>query len=59
MSFNLGLPQIIMLVIFTLGLGINLAKDGQYKTEEKYSFGVSFVATVINVAVLYWGGFFG
>lgn len=59
MSFNLGLPQIIMLVILTLGLGMNLAKDGEYKTGEKYSFGTSFIATAINFAVLYWGGFFG
>jgi len=53
-----GVPQIIMIVILALGLGINLAKDGQYKTDEKYSFGVTFIATAINFAVLYWGGFF-
>lgn len=54
---KMGIPQIIMIVLFAMGLGITLIKNGEPRTDN-YSFGMSFVATVIQVALLWWGGFF-
>lgn len=51
----MGFPQIIWLVITTLSLGFTLAKDGE---RTKISFGWAAVGTLINVGLLYWGGFF-
>lgn len=53
----MGIPQIIMIIIFCLSLGITMAKNGQPR-EDKYSFFTSLVATGIQVGVLIWGGFF-
>lgn len=51
-------PQIIWLTINLLGLGISLAKHGEPK-EGKYSFWWTLLSLLINVALLYWGSFFG
>ncbi len=50
-------PQIIMIVIMAMNLGINLVKHGELK-DETYSFPISLVSTVVNVGLLIWGGFF-
>ena len=44
---------ITFLFIQALGLGINLAKSGQPRTDN-YSFGFTLVAVIINV-LLIWG----
>lgn len=44
---------ITFLFIQALGLGINLAKSGQPRNDN-YSFGVSLIAVIINV-LLIWG----
>ena len=54
---KLGIPQVLIIVIYVLSLGIALAKDGQHR-EDKYSFGSSFLMTAIIFALLYWGKFF-
>lgn len=51
-------PQIIMIIIMAMNLGINLVKNGEPK-DETYSFPVSLISIVINVGLLIWGGFFG
>lgn len=53
----LGVPQIILLVLICFGLGITIVKHGEPKTG-KENFYVSFVAQVIYLGLLYWGGFF-
>ena len=50
-------PQIIMIIIMAMNLGINLVKNGEPKNET-YSFPVSLVSVVVNVGLLIWGGFF-
>lgn len=50
-------PQIIIIVLQALGLGIALQQHGQPKTG-KHNFGTMLVATCINFGLLYWGGFF-
>lgn len=53
----MGAPQIILLGLWTLGLGVHLARHGQ-RREERYHFGGRAIATVVWVALLWWGGFF-
>ena len=52
------IPQIIMIFLWSMGLGIALVKDGEPRGD-KYSFGMTFIATVMEIAILWWGGFFG
>lgn len=51
-------PQIIMITVLAMGLGITLVKNGEPKDGE-YSFLTTIISTVIEVAILWWGGFFG
>ena len=50
-------PQIIIICLSAMALGITLAKNGE--PEGNYCFGSTLFATVINISILYWGGFFG
>lgn len=52
----MGIPQIIILVLFALGLGITLAKDGEI---QRFSFVSSLFGSAVQLSILYWGGFFG
>jgi hypothetical protein len=52
----MGWPQITMIVLLALGVGIALAKNGQSKGN--YSFGWAIIGAGINVGLLYAGGFF-
>lgn len=54
---KLGIPQIIIVVMYILSLGVSLANHGEVKTS-KTSFGSSLLGTIINLGLLYWGGFF-
>ena len=51
-------PQIITICLMNFGLIWALVKDGKPK-EGNYSFIETLVGTLINIALLYWGGFFG
>ena len=51
------LPQIIYLILMGLGLGVSLSDHGKDKTG-KHNFFVKFFATMLGLALLYWGGFF-
>lgn len=53
---NIGLPQGIILFFMVLNLGTAIAKHGQPKNN--YSAGIAFIDLCINIALLYWGGFF-
>jgi hypothetical protein len=54
---NLGAPQIIYIAIACLGLGLQIANHGKPRTNENAVTG--FIATLISICLLYWGGFFG
>ena len=54
----IGIAQIIWIVLAILGLGITIARHGQAR-EGKYNFWTQLVGLGINVAILYFGGFFG
>lgn len=51
-------PQIILIIIYALNLGIALVQHGTEK-EGTNSFWTTFFGTLINVAFLWWGGFWG
>lgn len=53
----MGIPQIIMIIVIGLNLGINLAKNGEPRDGD-YSFGIALIGAAIEVGILYWGGFF-
>lgn len=52
------LPQIIIIALYSMNLGINLVKNGEQRTGN-YSFFTALIAVAINIALLRWGGFFG
>lgn len=54
---KIGIPQIIMLFIYVCAFGIDLAKHGE-KEERTYDAGKSLVVIIINIGLLWWGGFF-
>jgi hypothetical protein len=53
----MGVPQIILCALYTLSLGIHLAKHGEPKND-KYNFFGSFITVAIIIGLLLWGGFF-
>ena len=50
-------PQIIMIVLFTIGLWNSLIKHGNRK-EGYENFWISLLSVAIQVLILKWGGFF-
>lgn len=54
----MGWCQIIYLAWLGLGLGVALAEHGKPKTGVN-RFGYSFFAAIIQLVLLYFGGFFG
>ena len=51
-------PQIIIIVLIAMNVGLHLAKHGQPRTD-KYDFFWELFGKAILVALLWWGGFFG
>jgi uncharacterized membrane protein YfbV (UPF0208 family) len=49
-------PQVAMIALFALDLGISLAKHGETKTG-KHSIWTSLFATALMALGLWWGGF--
>lgn len=52
----MGTPQIIILVLFSLGLLASAHLHGKERTP--HNFWASFFAVIIEVSILIWGGFF-
>ena len=55
---KIGIPQTIMLATLAINLGIHM-KHHKAPHLEYYNGWVMFFATAINIALLWWGGFFG
>ncbi len=49
-------PQIIMIGLMIFGLTLEATKDGQPKTG-KHNLAVHLMAVLLNVLLLWWGGF--
>jgi hypothetical protein len=50
-------PQITVIVLLILGLGVAIGTHGNPKEGNK-SFWETFINSFITTALLYWGGFF-
>lgn len=53
---NIGWPQAILLAFAGLGLAISIARDGQPRGN--YSASGFLASALIELILLYWGGFF-
>lgn len=53
----MGAPQIIIIAIYALSVGIDIAKHGEPKTG-RYNAAASLIGSAIGLSLLYWGGFF-
>lgn len=54
---HLGIPQLLILALYFMNIGMNVAKNGEPK-EGTYSAATSLIATAISLTILAWGGFF-
>lgn len=53
----MGVPQITIIVLYALSLGVNLANHGE-KREGKYNFWSSLIVCILLFTLLKSGGFF-
>ena len=56
-EFRLGVPQIIMIALIISSIVISIVNHG--KKREPYNAYSVLIGAVFEVALLYWGGFFG
>lgn len=54
----MGAPQITYLIISALGVGIVMTKHGEGRTD-KYNFWTTLLGILVQIGIMYWGGFFG
>lgn len=54
---NIGIPEIIMLMIHAVCWGIALVKHGEPE-EGKHNIFNSMIGSAIALGLMYWGGFF-
>lgn len=50
------IPQIIMIVLYSINLITSATKHGEQK-EESYNFWVTLLSTALSIWILKWGGF--
>ena len=50
-------PQITLIVLWAIGFGVVASKNGQPRGV--YSIWGQLIGLAVNVAILYWGGFWG
>lgn len=53
----MGIPQIIIIALYAMSLGIAWSKHGSPKSGTENAW-TSVIALIINMSILYWGGFF-
>ena len=53
----MGIPQVVYLVLIALSLGISISDHGKVRVKQENCV-TSIIAAAIQLAVLYWGGFF-
>jgi uncharacterized membrane protein YbjE (DUF340 family) len=52
----MGIPQVIWIVLVSLSLGIIAKEHGEMREQ---NFLYSLISILIQVGLLWWGGFFG
>lgn len=53
-----GFCQIALTALYIFSMGVHMAKHGEPRTG-KYSFWAALIAAAIEIALLYFGGFYG
>jgi hypothetical protein len=56
MEFNVGWPEGILIALALFGILVTAASHG--KDKGKHNFPVTFMAVLIEMILLLWGGFF-
>jgi len=56
-SDKIMIPQILIIALGCIGLGMNIIKHGEPKKESKYNGWTHFIALVIYFVILAYGGF--
>ena len=51
-------PQIILVSMWVMGIGVSAHKHGEYKPKEKYNFMLNLWVKIVWISLLYFGGFF-
>ena len=54
----MGIPQIIMIVLLGMDVGMHLVKHGEPRTDH-FSFPIALISAILEIGLLMWGGFFG
>lgn len=54
----MGVPQIIMVCLYTINIGISMAKHGEPQ-DGIYNAWTSIFSSIVVMGLLWWGGFFG
>lgn len=52
----MGIPQIIIIILYAINLGMSIENHGKEKTEKENVI-TTIIASVIMMALLWWGGF--
>ena len=55
----MGAPQIVMIVLFTISLTSSIFEDQKQPKGSRTNFISTFLATIVQVLILAWGGFWG
>lgn len=55
-ELNIGVPQIVMLVIYICNVMLSAVHHGE--EQEPYNVWITMLGIAINFAILKWGGFF-
>lgn len=53
----MGVCQIIILALYFMSFGMSIVQHGKPR-EGRHHFGIEFVGLVIQLSLLYFGGFF-
>ncbi len=51
------IPQLTILALLMIGLGINITSHGETKKESKYNAWTFLIGEIILWTILYYGGF--
>lgn len=55
---NIGWPQAIYFALILVGIGLELARHGQVRKPSRHNAWTTIVASLLILALLWWGGFF-
>lgn len=54
---TIGWPQLTLLVLLAIEVGINIGKHGEPKPNPNHHAGIALLGAGIVITILWWGGF--